>query len=77
MKLTSHIEEKFAEILEWLSPVNPNEIREKVAKTRISGSGAWFTTSEQFQTWKNSQTSSTFWLNGISRLKLLRGVYIL
>lgn len=62
--------DKHAQILEWLSPVNPGETREKVSKSRIVGSGKWFTASEQLQEWRQSKTSSTFWLNGISTTHL-------
>ena len=64
--LTPCTEDRHAQILEWLSPVNPREIRDKVSKSRIAGSGKWFTASEQLQRWRGSQASSTFWLNGIS-----------
>ena len=52
----------------WLSPVNPQIIRTKLASNRINGSGTWFIDSEVFQKWVESHESTILWLNGISQL---------
>ncbi|KAL9124775.1 MAG: hypothetical protein Q9217_005928 [Psora testacea] len=59
---------KHAEILNWLSPVDPSPMRKSLAKSRTPGTGAWFTKGKAFQTWSDpaSDSSSSFWLNGIT-----------
>lgn len=52
--------------MEWLSPVDPRQSYEKIARSRTPGSGAWFVDSKSFMAWRDSTTSSVFWLNGIT-----------
>ena len=53
-------------VIEWLSPVDPNKSRESISQTRINGSGAWFLKGNAFRDWLRAESSSSFWLNGIS-----------
>ena len=52
--------------MEWLSPVDPRRSYEKIARSRTHGSGAWFTDSKKVTNWRQSSTTSVFWLNGIT-----------
>ena len=52
--------------MEWLSPVDPRQFYEKIARSRTQGSGAWFTDSKKVMNWRHSSTNSVFWLNGIT-----------
>ncbi|MCJ1286866.1 hypothetical protein MMC26_006212 [Xylographa opegraphella] len=53
-------------IVQWLSPINAQTIRTKLASTRVNGSGTWFSNSEIFQNWVESHESTILWLNGIT-----------
>ena len=54
-------------LIEWLCPVNPSSIRSSIDKTRMPGTGIWFTKNEVFSKQSASAESSCVWLNGISR----------
>lgn len=60
------IRKEYAEIIGWLSPVDPSITRTSMSRTRAPGSGVWFMRTEAFKIWRESSTSSTFWLNGIT-----------
>ncbi|MCJ1437034.1 hypothetical protein MMC27_006419 [Xylographa pallens] len=53
-------------IAQWLSPVDAEIIRTKLASNRVHGSGTWLIDSEDFQTWVKSYESTILWLNGIT-----------
>lgn len=53
-------------LVEWLCPVDPSVIRRNIDKTRMPGTGIWFTKSDAFQRQSKYVESSCFWLNGIS-----------
>ncbi|KAL9046164.1 MAG: hypothetical protein Q9214_000932 [Letrouitia sp. 1 TL-2023] len=53
-------------LVEWLCPVDPSVIRRNIDKTRMPGTGIWFTKSDAFQRQSKYVESSCFWLNGIT-----------
>ncbi|MCJ1383613.1 hypothetical protein MMC17_006727 [Xylographa soralifera] len=53
-------------IAQWLSPVNADTIRTKLASQRVNGSGTWFIDNGVFQNWVESHESTILWLNGIT-----------
>lgn len=57
---------KYRKIMEWLSPVNPRQSYEGIAKSRTPGSGAWFGANKRVLNWYDSDATSVFWLNGIT-----------
>ena len=54
-------------MIEWLCPVDASITRNNTEKTRIPGTGTWFTQSEELRLQTISNESSCLWLNGISR----------
>ena len=54
------------QVIGWLSPVNPKDTFDIVAKSRVATSGDWITRTGQVRRWIESSKSATFWLNGIS-----------
>ena len=54
-------------IMEWLCPVDPNVTRKSIDRTRMPGTGTWFTQSDELRKQSKSEESSCLWLNGISK----------
>lgn len=54
-------------MVEWLCPVDPNITRCNIEKTRIPGTGNWFSGGEELRSQITANESSCLWLNGISR----------
>lgn len=62
----SKSQQQYAEIMAWLSPVDPSLMRTSISRIRTPGTGEWLTRSKAFTKWRQASTSSTFWLNGIT-----------
>lgn len=62
-------------IAKWLSPVDPKQLHEKIAKTRATGSGTWFFERQTFKHWYLSDNSTFLWLRGISPSLLCLGAF--
>ncbi|KAL8830488.1 MAG: hypothetical protein Q9191_001392 [Dirinaria sp. TL-2023a] len=58
--------EKHVKLMEWLSPVDAQEARDRILEARTPGTGQWLTTRKAFQQWRDSVESATFWLNGMT-----------
>ena len=58
------------QVIKWLSPVDPKDTFDTVAKARVATSGDWITRTIPIRRWIESSTSTTFWLNGISTQRI-------
>jgi len=50
---TTYVDES-SQILEWLSPLEPNRRHQDVRTRRLDGLGDWFLETEDFITWRDS-----------------------
>ena len=58
-------ENKYLELLCWLSPVPFSHHHERHSESRVPGSGKWLLDHPQYLSWKSSSTSSVLLLHGI------------
>ena len=58
--------DKHAKLMQWLSPVDAQEVRDRILEIRTPGTGQWFTASKDFQQWRDSVESATLWIQGIT-----------
>ncbi|OQE39856.1 hypothetical protein PENCOP_c006G07555 [Penicillium coprophilum] len=56
--------EQYQDILEWLTPLNPDKLQNTLLEKRASGSGSWFLESKEFTEWI-SQPKQTLVCPGI------------
>lgn len=59
-------EEKRNNVLRWVSSIRYRLHQREAARRRIAGSGAWFLNSQNYRDWLSDQSSSWFWLHGLS-----------
>ena len=57
-------------ILNWLSPVNHQEMHNFNGSRRYRETGVWLSTAPEFQYWRDTSQSSLFWLHGAGKLSL-------
>ncbi|KUI59751.1 Ankyrin repeat and KH domain-containing protein mask [Cytospora mali] len=58
-------EERYAEILDWLSPSPYCNHHEFVSQSRLPGVGKWLLSHPKYIDWQNTSSSSMFLLNGV------------
>ena len=51
VNITTGIDDEKRQILEWLSPLEPNQRHHSVRNERIDGVGNWFLETDEFRKW--------------------------
>lgn len=72
-RIDSHMENMWAqamsgergEMLKWISPIPYESDHEFARRGRLEGSGEWLLERDDYREWKNSSSSTMFWLHGI------------
>jgi len=55
---TFHISDEDAQILRWLSPLEPNQRHQGVRTDRSSGIGDWFLETEEWKEWRDGEVEA-------------------
>lgn len=63
LKHEEHVDD--STYLDWLSTIPYTQHHADIRTGRIQGTGQWLMQTDVFRDWKNSPTSSLFWLHGI------------
>ncbi len=58
-------ESQHIQLLHWLSPVPFSNHHNRHSENRIRGSGQWLLDHDRYLSWRNTSSSSIFWLHGI------------